>query len=238
MAEPGAPTNKPRTITLAAELIDRFTRHTQKNVNASGNSAVTTMREGIQLAMELCRRPAETPIDPNPNLENRLVEMQALLDGAEREVEIANDSHEQMRAERDRLQNELQQSQQNLTQALALATRAPEQHPPPPPQVEEVPRPEREVNRPVGQSTKYPDAPMFSGRVRTELREFITKLRLKLHFNHDRYPGEQDKLACTVQRLEDLALAQIIPFVADHRINLPDIAALITILENAFGDPD
>jgi len=243
MAEPGVstnrpPTNEPRTITLAAELIDRFTRHARKDVNASGNSAVATMREGIQLAMELCRRPAETPSDPNPNLENRLVDMQALLDGAEREVEIANGNYEQMRAERDRLQNELQQSQRNLTQALALATRAPEQRPPPPPQVEEVPRPEHEVNRPVGQSTKYPDAPMFSGRVRTELRPFIAKLRLKLHFNRDRYSGEQDKLAYAVQRLEDLALAQIIPFVANHRIDLPDVDALITILENAFGDPD
>jgi len=28
------------------------------------------------------------------------------------------------------------------------------------------------------------------------------------------------------------------PFVANHRINLQDVAALITILENAFGDPD
>jgi len=33
-------------------------------------------------------------------------------------------------------------------------------------------------------------------------------------------------------------LAQIMPFVEDHRIKLDNVAALITILENAFGDPD
>ena len=232
MAETG-----PRTVTLTAAMVTRLHEHARKSVNSSDNTAVAAMRDGIQLAVELLRLPRETPIDPNPGLENRLVEVQGLLDDANRglaeltaELEIANGSYDQMQTDRNRLRTELQQSQRNLAIALDLAGRAPElrnPQPPPPDQVPEVP----EENRRGGSSTKYPDAPMFSGLVRTELRPFVTKLRLKLHFNGDRYPTEQDKLAYAVQRLEDLALAQIIPFVEDHRINLDDVTALITILK-------
>jgi len=125
-------------------------------------------------------------------------------------------------------------------QAVGMGDYIPERRNPPPPPPDQVPEvPEApEENRRGGSPTKYADAPMFSGLARPELRPFVTKLRLKLHFNDDRYPTEQDKLAYAVQRLEDLALAQIIPFVEDHRINLDNVAALITILENAFGDPD
>jgi len=85
------------------------------------------MRGGIQLAAELLRLPGEPlVVNPNPHLESRVVELQGILDLAGRELEISNDSYDQMQADRDRLGAELLQSQRNLANALDLAAHPPD----------------------------------------------------------------------------------------------------------------
>jgi len=61
MAEP-----VPHTVTLAAAMVARLHEHSQKTVNASDNTAVAAMRDGIHLAAELLRLPGELPV-VNPN---------------------------------------------------------------------------------------------------------------------------------------------------------------------------
>jgi hypothetical protein len=85
---------------------------------------------------------------------------------------------------------------------------------------------------------KIPDPPMFDG-YRDKLRPFIAQLRLKLANNQGRFPTEQHRMAYTVNRLEGRALAQILPFVNnDGQVTLDNVAAVITTLQTAFGDPD
>ena len=219
MAEPG-PSNTstspgPRTVTLTAAMVIRLQEHSRKNLDAADSAAVAVIREGIQLAVELLRLPSETPIDPNPDLEHQLVDVRGQLDQAEENLRIAD-------AEFD---------------ALAMAVRVLGNPSPLPPQPEQY-RPKPEADCPAARSTKYPDPPMFSGRDCTQLRPFIAKLRLKLYFNRDWYVTEQQRLEYAIKRLEDLALGQILPYVEEHHLRLKNLAALITILENVFGDPD
>jgi len=57
-----------------------------RTANSSDNAAVAAIRDGIQLAVELLLLPEDTPIDPNPGLENRVVEVQGMLDDATKEM--------------------------------------------------------------------------------------------------------------------------------------------------------
>jgi hypothetical protein len=89
-------------------------------------------------------------------------------------------------------------------------------------------------NTNVSASIKIPDPERFTGD-REKLRSFLVQLRLKT------YPLQDDKqaqLRYAVSVLGGDALNQIIPFMRDDKIDLPDLKALIDILERAFGDPD
>jgi hypothetical protein len=104
-----------------------------------------------------------------------------------------------------------------LAQALASKDSAgPAPAPAPSPRMEKIPNPER-----------------FDG-TRTKLRQFITQLRLKAAT----YTDEQAKLRLATNSLTGEALEQIQPFVQNDRIDLPDLAGLITILDTAFGNPN
>lgn len=91
-------------------------------------------------------------------------------------------------------------------------------------------------------SDKIPDPPMFDGN-KTKLREFVTKLRLKMIGNADRYPTTQEKLVYAANRLEGTAMDQVMPYITvdaakKTKTELEGYENLIQILENAFGDPN
>ena len=86
---------------------------------------------------------------------------------------------------------------------------------------------------PHGGHLRIPDPEKYKGD-REKLRPFITQLRLKAAL----YPDHQSQLRYAVSLLEDRALDQVTPHIANDRINLDDLAGLISILETAFGDPD
>ena len=85
---------------------------------------------------------------------------------------------------------------------------------------------------------RIPDPPLFSGKDRKALRPFVMQLRLKIAEDAERMPTEQSRLRYAFSRLEGIALAQVLPHVQDTHINLANVAAVIQLLEEAFGDPD
>src|SRR5437667_4354291 len=86
---------------------------------------------------------------------------------------------------------------------------------------------------PVSKSEKFPDPPMFSGN-RKELRPFITKLRLKLERNADRFPTDTDKVSYGISRLEGDAAATIDPSYRNGA--LTDLETLVKLLEMTYDD--
>jgi chromosome segregation ATPase len=80
---------------------------------------------------------------------------------------------------------------------------------------------------------KIPDPDKFDG-TRSKLRQFLAQLRLKAATYND----EQDKLRLAVNCLRGEALDQALPYLTDDRIDLTNLAALIDILERAFGNPN
>ena len=82
-------------------------------------------------------------------------------------------------------------------------------------------------------SEKLPDPPMFGGN-RKELRPFVTKLRLKLQENADRYPTEWNKVNYAMSRLEGDAASTVDPFYRNG--SLSTIASFIVLLEQTYDD--
>ena len=69
---------------------------------------------------------------------------------------------------------------------------------------------------------------------RSKLLNFITQLRLKVAS----YSNDQAKLRLAVNCLIGDAMDQIRPYVKDERVDVANLAALIEILETAFGNPN
>ena len=91
-------------------------------------------------------------------------------------------------------------------------------------------------------SDKIPDPAIFDG-TKAKLREFATKLRLKMIGNADRFPTSHEKLVYAANRLERTAMDQMMPYITvdegkQTRIDLESYEDLIRILEGAFGDPN
>jgi len=80
---------------------------------------------------------------------------------------------------------------------------------------------------------KIQDPETFKGD-REKLRPFLALLRLKA----STYPNEADRLRYAVSVLGDSALDEVLPYIQNNQVNLPDLAALITILETAFSNPN
>jgi hypothetical protein len=87
------------------------------------------------------------------------------------------------------------------------------------------------VSAPAAQ--KIPDPEKYSGD-RKNLRSFLVQLCLKAAT----FPTVPEKLRFAVNCLKDNALDQVSPYVKDDTVDLPDLAALVQILENAFGNPN
>ena len=82
-------------------------------------------------------------------------------------------------------------------------------------------------------SEKHPDPPMFTG-TRKDLRPFVTKLRLKLHQNSDRYPTESDKVNYGISRLDGDAARTMDPFYRNGTFN--SFENFIALLERTYDD--
>src|SRR4051812_5094338 len=80
---------------------------------------------------------------------------------------------------------------------------------------------------------KFEKIELYSGN-RDELRTFVAKLRTRCAAITD----TQAKLRYAFNALSGPAAAQILPYVKDDKVDLVDLAALINILENAFGNPN
>lgn len=91
--------------------------------------------------------------------------------------------------------------------------------------------------RPQGNSgtsaQKIPDPEKFTGN-RDKLCPFLAQLRLKA----STFLADQERLRYAVSVLDKDALDQVMPHIGNDRVNLDNLAALITILENAFGNPN
>jgi len=84
-----------------------------------------------------------------------------------------------------------------------------------------------------GLRENIPDPDKFDG-TRSKLRTFLTHLRLKA----SSFTDEQAKLRLAVSCLTGEAMDQVQAYVINDRIDLANLAALITILETAFGNPN
>jgi hypothetical protein len=80
---------------------------------------------------------------------------------------------------------------------------------------------------------KIPDPEKYGGD-RKKLCSFLVPLRLKAAT----FPTVEEKLRFSVNCLKDEALDQVSPYMKDDTVNLPNLAALVQILENAFGNPN
>ena len=73
----------------------------------------------------------------------------------------------------------------------------------------------------------------FDG-TRSKLRAFLIQLRLKV----DTYQDEQAKLRLAVNCLTGDAMDQVQSYVENDKVNWANLAALIAILDTAFGNPN
>jgi len=83
------------------------------------------------------------------------------------------------------------------------------------------------------EGVKIPDPEHFDG-TRSKLPNFLIQLELKAAS----YSDEQVKLRLAVNYLREDAADQVRSYVCDSRVTIPNLAALIAILENVFGNPN
>ncbi len=82
-------------------------------------------------------------------------------------------------------------------------------------------------------SEKLPDPPMFDGD-RKELRPFVTKLRMKLHDNADRFPTDTNRVNYAMSRLEGDAARTMDPFYRNGTFS--SVEVFISLLERTYDD--
>ena len=97
---------------------------------------------------------------------------------------------------------------------------------PPPPAGERPPKRE-----------SIPKQQEFDGS-QDQLRPFIAQVRTKFLGDAHKFVDVQHRLAYAVGFLKGKAYEQILPRIDEGNINIASVKALITLLENAFGDPD
>lgn len=83
-------------------------------------------------------------------------------------------------------------------------------------------------------SERIPDPPMFSGK-KKDLPLFLTKLRMKLKGNADRYPTTASRLIYAHSRLDTDPATLIDPLM---NTNITTVDQLIEFLESTYGDPN
>lgn len=83
-------------------------------------------------------------------------------------------------------------------------------------------------------SERLPDPPLFSGK-KKDLAFFLTKLRMKLRGNADRFPDEASRLIYAHSRLDSDPATLINPLMDSH---ITTVDHLIAFLESTYGDPN
>jgi len=95
--------------------------------------------------------------------------------------------------------------------------------------------------RPVGKRPpkreSIPKPQEFDGS-QDQLGPFIAQSRTKFLRDVHKFGDIQHRLAYAVGFLEGKAYEQILPLIDEGNINIASVEALITLPENAFGDPD
>ena len=69
---------------------------------------------------------------------------------------------------------------------------------------------------------------------RSKLRAFLTQLQLKVAI----YPNEQAKLQLAINYLIGDTMDQVQSYMENDKVNLANLAMLITILDTTFGNPN
>jgi hypothetical protein len=149
-------------------------------------------------------------------------EMGADLLLSQRQLQTANDEITLLQEDIASLRNDLARERatvHGLNRALAMLS-PPEQQADPRPKPQDLPAP-----------------PKYNGD-RARLKAWKNSVNIKLTGDAAKFPDENHKLAYVYGLLEGKAMDQIQPYVLATGINLPDIAALLAILDRAFGDPD
>jgi hypothetical protein len=150
------------------------------------------------------------------------VEMKADLLLTQRQLQTANDEITLLQEDIVSLRNDLARERATiygLNQALAMLS-------PTEQQVDPRPKPQ-----------DLPPPPKYNGD-RARLKAWKNSVNIKLTGDAAKFPDENHKLAHVYGLLEGKAMDQIQPYVLATGIDLPDIAALLAILDRAFGDPD
>ena len=83
-------------------------------------------------------------------------------------------------------------------------------------------------------SERLPDPPMFTGR-KKDLPLFLTKLRMKLRGNADRFPDEASRIIYAHSRLDSDPATLINPLMDSH---IRSVDSLVQFLESTYGDPN
>ena len=83
-------------------------------------------------------------------------------------------------------------------------------------------------------SERLPDPPMFTGK-KKDLALFLTKLKLKLRGNADRFPDEASRLIYAHSRLDSDPATLINPLMDT---NITSVDLLVQFLESTYGDPN
>jgi len=92
---------------------------------------------------------------------------------------------------------------------------------------------------PVDTGKKFPDSLDFSGLDQTQLRGWITQLRMVIRHKPAGFANKQSMIWYAFNRLMWVALDQILPHVRkDGTIGLENLPACIQLLGAAFGDHD
>jgi hypothetical protein len=78
----------------------------------------------------------------------------------------------------------------------------------------------------------------FTGEDSGKLRSFVALLCLHLIDCPGEFPNEQSKLQCPFPRLEGATLEQLIHLMKDDYVNLGNIKAFVTLLEEVYRGPN
>jgi len=208
---------------------------------------LATSLNGLPALPSIARQGTPAPLEPNP----RFQQLQQRVQNLTNEREALAEERDAVSEERDALLTKGQELEAryraietdlerdrativtlttaltNTNAALATATAALANAGGPAP-----PAGERPPNR-----ESIPKPQEFDGS-QDLLRPFIPQLRTKFLGDGHKFVDVQHRLPYAVVFLKGKAYEQILPLIDEGNINIASVEGLITLLENAFGDPD
>jgi len=234
---------------LSAVTNDEFDQLPEKRIRQQLRTArdLATSLNGLPALSSISRQGTPAPLEQNP----RFQQLQQCVQNLTNEREALAEERDALTEERDALLTEgqglearyraiktdlecdrativtLNTALTNTNTALATATAALANAGEPAPPAGERP-PKRE---------SIPKPPEFDGS-QDQLRQFIAQLRTKFLGDAHKFVDVQHRLAYAVGFLKGKAYEQILPLIDEGNINIAGVEALITLLENAFGDPN